>query len=281
MIDRTSSLPWNVTVLCVLTTILTWRDESSAQEQRVSSEKPSAIVAMQHEIAKLRVMIPNDSVDLTCKLHPDPILRYSDPAREFPDATLWLWTRDGSPSVVSKLERARVATGMVWQYCLAGASEESAVVHWEDETEWKATRGGLEWKPLALEQVPKAAPTGRLIQFRELARSFAGTITTHEGDKEELRLLTQPLFRYASETRRVSDGVVFGLASNGTNPECLLMLQIRRANKGDLATWEFGCIGLSAELMDIRRGTEVVFRHEGALNPGHHGHWLWSVIPIK
>lgn len=40
-------------------------------------------------------------------------------------------------------------------------------------------------------------------------------------------------------------------------------------------------VGLSAESMDSRRGTEVVFRHEGALNPGHHGHWLWSVIPIK
>ncbi len=270
-----------LSLLGALSMGLVGANPSVAQPAAPAPEKSPAVLAMQHEISQLRVAIPRDSVDEACKLHPDPILRYSDPAREFPDATLWLWTREGCPSVVSKLERARVATGMVWQYCLAGASEESAAVHWADDTVWKAKRAGLEWKPLALEQVPKATPAGRLIQFRELARSFAGTITTHEGDKEELRLLTQPLFRYAGEPRQVSDGVIFGLASNGTNPECLLLLQSRRSTAGNAATWEFGCIGLSAELIEIRRGTEVVFQHEGALKPGDHGHWLWSVIPIQ
>lgn len=103
-------------------------------------------------------------------------------------------------------------------------------------------RGGSGWQPeeagITLEPVPGAPPPAgsrllRLVQMRELASRFGSHVDRRNMDWE-LRLLTQPLYRYEtrSDDSPVVDGAVFGFVwTEGTDPEVLLVLEAVRTGR--------------------------------------------------
>ena len=73
-----------------------------------------------------------------------------------------------------------------------------------------------------------------------------------------MRLLPQPVCRYKDLEDHLLDGAIFGLASNGTNPDACLVLEIRKTGEGTFA-WEFGIAAMTAHAVDIKLDEDVVW----------------------
>lgn len=261
-------------LLGIVTAMMVSGTASIAADETPESAKATTAVRLMHdEVARLKVTVERKPKPLVAELKAEPILRYTDPLREFPDATLWVWTVDGRPAAFSKLERIGKAESPHWQYCLAAVNDERIEVKWPDGIVWKSRHAGLAFHKLD----EKTAPL-RLAQMRTLARTFRATTTERDDKPEEMRLLTQPILRYSNPDQKLTDGAVFVLASNGTNPDALLLIQVRQpANETD-PVWEYGCLGLTGDAVTIELDDRLVFKHPGARSPGDHGHWLWVVM---
>lgn len=252
-----------------------------AEESPTASKAAAAIRVMHDEVAKLRLSVERGKEKKTAELKPEPILRYTDPQREFPDATLWVWTVDGRPAGFSKLEQCTNAGKPYWQYCLSSTNDDHLAVRWTNGDVWKSQRASLIFRSLEGQDPPQETASRRLIQMRNIAKQFRATIVDLAGGAEEMRLLTQPLMRYSSPDKSLIDGAVFGVASNGTNPDALLLVQVRQQATEPRQVWEYGWLGITGDAVTVHLDKTPVFKHSGANAPGDHGSWVWRVIPIE
>jgi len=73
--------------------------------------------------------------------------------------------------------------------------------------------------------------------------------------QRELRLLTQPLYRYESTSPNVVDGGLFAFVE-GTDPEIILLIEARRTAKG--MEWRFGAVRMNSIALRLNyQGREV------------------------
>jgi len=102
-------------------------------------------------------------------------------------------------------------------------------------------KGADAWKPKAgvkrhlLENAPAPAKTeaGRMQQMRTFCRDFSARSVSSAGDRTELRLLPQPLYRFQSSNADVVDGALFAfVCSVGTDPEVFLQLEALATPEG-------------------------------------------------
>lgn len=246
-----------------------------AEEDSADSKAAAALRLMHDEMAKLKVTVKPGSKSVAAEFKTGPILRYTDPQRAFPDATLWAWTVDGVPVVFSKLERIE-GPKTRWQYCIASVCEDRVAVRWADGSVWGSTRAGIEFKKLDQKDPPQKTAALRLIQMRTIVRNFRAVTTDREEQSEEMRVLTQPLLRYSNPGQTLIDGAVFGLSSNGTNPDSLLLVQVHQS-ENQPPIWEYGCLAMTGDAVSIELDGKNVFRHPAATGPGDFGHWAWIV----
>ena len=98
---------------------------------------------------------------------------------------------------------------------------------------------GRRWEPKGLEglRVLPGAPTPadsaarRQLQIKELVRDFTAHVNVR-GDRWELRLLPQPLYKYDGPDLDVLSGAVFTFVGFITDPEIILLLEARRTPQG-------------------------------------------------
>jgi hypothetical protein len=96
---------------------------------------------------------------------------------------------------------------------------------------------------------PAAGKVQRLTQMRALARRFsAACYNPRSGDLTELRLLTQPLYRYADELAEVLDGGLFAFVVSN-DPELFLLLEA--AGAADKAHWEYSLARMSSQKLTV------------------------------
>lgn len=146
---------------------------------------------------------------------------------------VYVWTHQGNVEAVA----------CFWRW--VGADGRAAVVHelhslsptkleslGDAARDWKP-QGPVERRPLDGAPVPAASAVGRMSQMRALCRDFAARSEGAEGDRTELRLLPQPLYRYQSTNPDVLDGALFAfVCSVGTDPELFLQLEAIRTPEG-------------------------------------------------
>jgi hypothetical protein len=138
--------------------------------------------------------------------------------------------------------------------------------------------GALLWQPqkagITLNTVPDAAKPAesaprRLQQMRELAGRFSARLVDRRnnlnGERQELRLLAQPLYRYRSTNPEVLDGALFGIVL-GTDPEVFLLLEARQS--GDSQTWQYGLARMNIDPIAVSYMDKEVWRVEKAPYPG-------------
>ncbi len=108
------------------------------------------------------------------------------------------------------------------------------------------------------EKPPAADANARLRQFKTLVKRFSSyQIFAPKQQREELRLLVQPLYRYSDLENGVRDGALFAFAL-GTNPEVLLFLEARDEEGGKPA-WYYGLArrGSTAEVHGLLDDKDV------------------------
>lgn len=189
-----------------------------------------------------------------------PILRWSNPVSGIVDGSLWLWTHEGRP--VATLDVFSATKGRTWSHQWQSSSEEAFLCQREGQVRWSPQSPGIVFRPLSDAPQPAMNAAGRLVQMRKLAREFTveddfktkfrGT----EFNTHELRLLSQPLYRYGKEGQPVTDGALFAYVL-GTACEALLMLEVR--DQDGQKEWRYGFTGQTCYAVRARRNGDVVW----------------------
>jgi hypothetical protein len=203
------------------------------------------------EAAKYRIVL-HAKRETALVLRDEPALRWTNPVRETDDGLVLLWLSGGRPEAVACFYRAK----------LDGRTIEAHEFHSLATVPLTATRGGQTvWAPrgpgVILDPIPGAprpasTPSERLRQMRALAREFKASVDL-ENRGTQLRLLSQPLFRYESET----DGALFAFVLT-TDPEVLLMIDGRVGSGGQ--TWHYAFARMSNHSLAAKHRNQVVWQ---------------------
>lgn len=176
---------------------------------------------------------PDDDGDRqVAEMVPNPVLRYSDEEHRIPDATLWVWTREGRPVAFQKVEGNDHGGGQQWTICFTSLSEGPLKVKWPMNQSF--TSEGLAFRPLPGADAPSDNARLRTAQIKSLKEQFSGRFGFDADGKggSEARILPKPLFEYSDPTTKMPWGAVFGMSSTGTNPSALLIVEARPGEAG-------------------------------------------------
>jgi hypothetical protein len=112
---------------------------------------------------------------------------------------------------------------------------------------------GIEVKPISKASPPSKEESKRLLQLKELARRFSGVEYYEPGPgsamvRYQLRLLPQPIYRFADPGAGLMDGAIFLLAY-GRNPELAIVIEARA--EGTSTHWVYGINRISAAKSEV------------------------------
>lgn len=176
----------------------------------------------------------------TLTLQPQPVLHWSNPARNGEDGLVFLWTDDDKPCAIGtfftftskdevrRKQSFRVLTNGAIQATNAGREI------------WNPPKDSVEYRPLMDVPPPAPTPSQRNAQLRLLSRRFAVQLTLKNGRKEQCRLVPQPLYRYDSADMSQPAGAIFSFAV-GTDPEALLILD-RQNDESGKPRWHYAMV---------------------------------------
>ena len=225
-----------------------------------TSERQALLKEMRSAAAAIKVTEKVGEQLRPAKLVEEPIFRYSDEQRFIRDATMWIWTVEGRPVSVMKLERYSFPDPKRhWLFNVGSASPNLFTVQWPFDREFESKKPGLSFQPLKDAAAIAESKAARLSQLKQLARRFTATMTGGAADdaKTEMRLLPTPLFRYASPHDQIADGALFGLSATGTNPDAMVAIQWR--GEKESARWEFGVTGMTNGGLQVRLDDKPVW----------------------
>lgn len=183
-------------------------------------------------------------------LHPEPILRWSNPTVGQVFGEVFVWTDNGRPAVIGSWYRwFSPYSSRTFEVCSLTGGRASGRIN---EIEfWNTAKSGLTLKWLAEADAPAKTPATRLVQMRRMAGNFAAHLADTRGNdagvKRQLRLLPQPVFRYLAPKAGSTylDGALFAFVE-GTDPEVFLVLEAT-----DEVTWEYGLVRMNGDALRI------------------------------
>lgn len=146
---------------------------------------------------------------------------------------VYVWTYRGNAESVACFWRSPGADGKV-AICheLHSLSPVALESRGEAASSWKP-KTGVKRTPLPEAPVPAGSAVGRMSQMRAICRDLTARSEGAAGDRTELRLLPQPLYRYQSTNPDVIDGALFAfVCSVGTDPEVFLQLEALQGPEG-------------------------------------------------
>jgi hypothetical protein len=166
----------------------------------------------------------------------DPVLRWSNPARTGEDGALFVWTLNGRPELIGTIFTYRLGDKINRKHEFHSLALEPLAAEFRGAAVWTPRAAGITFAPLPKAPAVAANARQRLTQMKAAAREFTGSMKENDGEQYQLRLLTQPLFRYEPKSKELLDGAIFAY-SLGTDPEVLLLLEARAAGEGH--AWQF------------------------------------------
>ena len=169
-------------------------------------------------------------------LEQQPLLKWSNPARNGEQGAVFLWTAAGQPAVF----------GTTFTYTYGGEVPRKNAFHvltnaaisgtHNARPMWNPRKDSFAKKVFPGAPVPGTNATQRTTQLRLLARKFEVTLTTKDERQELCRLVPQPLKRFETNGGEYS-GAIFSFAV-GTDPEALLILDIQKDDNGAVV-WHY------------------------------------------
>jgi len=164
-------------------------------------------------------------------LRPEPILKWTNPVAGSIHGAIFVWTAGGRPAVIGSIYKFFEPSrhlGVEFNSLAPGPLRAER----RGEDVWHPARAGVEFRPIPDAPAPADSAAGRLRQMRALAEPFAATETNETGITRDLRLLTQPVYRYSGAG--AADGGLFAFVQ-GTDPEVFLLIEARGIDGGAVA----------------------------------------------
>jgi len=187
----------------------------------------------------------------------EPVYRFADPARHTTDGTVWIWGRSGRPAALMTLTKHRPPDREDhWLTELRSLAPSSIFARIEGIGTWEPSGVGVVMKQFPKAPLPDDDAPKRLRQMKDLVREIRAHETTkprknppdRPPNRFELRVLPQPVHRYADAKSGVVDGGLF-LIAYGLNPELAMLVEVRREGSSEPA-WYYGFARIS--IMDIQ-----------------------------
>lgn len=252
---------------------------AGTNQARAEESADEKLPAMLQRASDVSVRLADPTLDSAeAKLIRKPLIRYSDQPRRITDASFWCWEFNERPVAFQKIEYYdRDDKNYRWFYCFASASPVRIEADWKVGQQWSADKPGIERKPLADEPVPNASKTRIRFQAKRIARRFSVRLEDLIAKTgEQLRLLDTPIHQYGSPTSDAM-GAVFGFASNGTNPDALLLVELTHDKYQRL--WKFGWVQMTTGQLTAKLDDEVVwtapYQTPNARRPSVFDSWLF------
>ena len=202
-------------------------------------------------------------------LNPQPLFRYTDEDRRILDATVWVWPVRGRPVVLKKIEYYDVRAGRPkWFFCVASLSEDLVELTSSGGVDWTSTKPGIKMNPLP--DAPKASGSsvGRSVQMKNIVRRFSSKLTDPPiNTEQQMRLLARPLHRYSDPDAGIVDGTIFGFATNGTNPDLLLLVELAGDDSSG-GSWRYGLARMTVGQLNVRLDETEVWSVPYVSSPG-------------
>ncbi len=188
-------------------------------------------------------------------MEPRVVMRWANNTRGSDDGMTVLFLHQGRPEAVCCVYPWESALNHEFDSLSRG----KLVAKQDGVATWKPKSAGLEFKAIPGADSPSAQPAARLRQMKALVTEFSSTLLgwkSNNSDRESLRLLPQPLYRYESKRGDVLDGAVFGFVQ-GTDPETLLLIEAFR--KGAGFEWQYAFVRRTSGELEGRFRDDVVW----------------------
>jgi hypothetical protein len=195
----------------------------------------------------------------------DPCLRWSDAVSSATDGVLAVYAHNGGrPDAIAQFF---FNFQKRWILELTIIPDADVTVLRSGREHWKPSEFVCHFADLPNSPVPADRPALRLTQMRAIAADFS--VVDYFGVQEmkvDLRLLTQPAYRYA-EDKRIVDGAMF-IFAHGTNPECCVLIEAYQDGKG--SRYRYAVAPMSIYKLEAKYKGESVWsvprRHAGLRN---------------
>ncbi len=166
----------------------------------------------------------------------EPLLNWGNPVRQQERGSVFIWTQDGRPSILGSAFTYVYENTKYDKHEFVSLAAEPLRMTLGDEVVWAPAGNTVAWREPPRLPTPATSEPQRLTQMRGLARTFQVRLVSDTGDRTQLRVMTQPLFRYTAPDANVIDGAMFSFVV-ATDPEALLLIEAV-GPAGD-ATWRY------------------------------------------
>jgi len=235
--------------------------DEAASGDAVKTEAKTAADLGTEEVARWTFRLPNDP-KAELKFVSTPILKWTNPTVGRVYGNVYVITHDGCPRAIVCPYKWFAPYQSLDMECLSVTSQPIEGVR-NQNVVWSAKSSGLEWKPVPGEPVVGKTPLERQRQMKKLAEEFTAemfdTRVNIGGEDQQLRPMTQPVYRYESPSRAVLEGGVFAYVV-GTDPELFLMLQA--IEKDGSRQWQYGLARMSMDSMRMKHQQKDVWQAE-------------------
>jgi hypothetical protein len=239
--------------LSVLLTLAT-ADDPSPADPKGEAARSTAAVELARVEAKLYRIELEESSKSAAKFQPDALLQWSNPVAGSIHGSVFVWTDRGCPVVVASIYKWFAPNTHLGAE-LHSLTPTIASAERKGRPVWFPGKADVERKPITGAPMPADSPSGRLRQLRVLAKEFTASETTREDLNRELRLLTQPLYRYESSDPEVIDGALFGFV-HATDPEIILVNEARKGAAG--LEWQYAAARMNSLTLRLsHKGVEA------------------------
>jgi len=243
-------------LVVALTTTLAWSFVTASAQVPESAATPSATENKELIAAALKLTkeaaekyeFVLEGANSQPQLAAEPVLRWSNPPAGEIHGNVFLWTAGGRPAVVGSIFKwFSPHTHMSHEF--HSLAERPLRGKFEGKEVWASNEPGLRFSAFPAAPPPAAGKPQRLLQMRELARDCTVTKRERDGSVGELRLLTQPIYRYESPQDGLIDGALFAFVQ-GTDPDLFLLLEARQS--GGKAAWHFAAVRMNSVALNLR-----------------------------
>jgi hypothetical protein len=231
---------------------------AAAGQEEASPERPTKPPESLRELIdaavnELEVFADSDAKDPAKTI---VALRWANNARGSEDGMTILYVHAGRPLAAACLYPW--AGRLIHDF--ESLSRDKIVARKGDALVWQPQEPGVKFAPIPDAPEPEKSPTQRLRQMKTLAEQFQSVMLGWKADstdREELRLLPRPLYRYEPKEGAVIDGAVFAFVM-GTDPESLLLIEAVRDEEGK-ATWQFAFARRTSGELEGRHQDKIVW----------------------
>jgi hypothetical protein len=270
VIVMTSRSGWILALACV--PMVAGPTRSRAQDVPAGKPDAKAVKSMVEEAADWYRVFADASAP--GPMTPHRVLRWRNVTRgtQESEGLFILWVNKGRPEASASVYPW---SGDLYHSFVSLSPGTTMVAREGSRVIWSPEAPGVEFRDIPGAPVPAGNPAARLKQMKALVDRFKVTMTgwkPDKSDREDLRLLPKPLYRY--ETNEATgpdagwiDGEVLAFVS-GTDPEALLLLEATR--QGGRPRWRYAFARATAAGLEAKLDQAVVWEVgflEGAPTP--------------